>query len=565
MAFWQGVLMLGLMLAAVFATEQSGWAGTGDSKEARARRFIANYESTIRPLEIEVNRRWWTANLTGNDDDYRAKQEAETRLDLRLADPQTFAELKAIHEGPIADPLVARQIQVLYLQYLARQVEPQLLEKIIATSNRVEQAFGNYRPRVDGKELTDNEVREVLRESKDSARRRAVWEASKGVGPVLEAGLRDLVKLRNQAARKLGFKNYHVMSLYLNEQSQEQVLALFDELDAMTRDAFHAAKAEIDAALAKDCNVGADQLQPWHYHDPFFQESPEVFGGNLDAVYDPIDIIRVCREFYAGVGLPVDDVLARSDLYEKKGKNPHAFCTDIDREGDVRVLANIVPGREWLSTMLHELGHAVYFKCIPRSVPYALRNSSHALTTEGVAMMFERFTGSAEWLQAMGVRVPNPESFNRTNARLRRNGLLIFSRWCQVMLRFEMAMYDNPDQDLNRLWWDLVEKYQEVRRPEGRDAPDYASKIHLVSAPIYYHNYMMGELFAAQVHHAIVKQVLGGGDPARAIYVGNRAAGQFMKDRVFGPGAILPWDDLTRKATGEPLSPKALAEELKQD
>ena len=57
---------------------------------------------------------------------------------------------------------------------------------------------------------------------------------------------------------------------------------------------------------------------------------------------------KLCRDFYAGIGLPIDDVLARSDLYEKTGKSPHAFCTDIDREGDVRVLANIVPNEYWM-------------------------------------------------------------------------------------------------------------------------------------------------------------------------------------------------------------------------
>ena len=91
--------------------------------------------------------------------------------------------------------------------------------------------------------------------------------------------------------------------------------------------------------------------------------------------------------------------------------------------------------------------------------------------------------------------------------------LLIFSRWCQVMLRFEKGMYENPDQDLNKLWWDLVEKYQMVKRPPDRNAPDYASKIHIVRAPVYYHNYMMGELFASQVHHAIAREVLQGRRP----------------------------------------------------
>ena len=37
-------------------------------------------------------------------------------------------------------------------------------------------------------------------------------------------------------------------------------------------------------------------------------------------------------------------------------------------QGDVRVLANIVPNEYWMGTMLHELGHSVYSsKNIPRS------------------------------------------------------------------------------------------------------------------------------------------------------------------------------------------------------
>ena len=46
-------------------------------------------------------------------------------------------------------------------------------------------------------------------------------------------------------------------------------------------------------------------LMPWHYHDPFFQESPAVFDADLDAPYRKADILELCRKFYAGVGLPI--------------------------------------------------------------------------------------------------------------------------------------------------------------------------------------------------------------------------------------------------------------------
>lgn len=553
------IAMVVLPLAAVVGPAVALAAAEND---ARAQRFVEQYEATVRPLEIKAARAYWAANVTGKEEDFQKKQEAEEKVELALADPQRFAELKAIKEGGVAAPLLSRQIAVLYLEYLGKQVDPELLKKMLAKSNAVERAFNVFRPKVAGKELTDNDIRRILRESADSAERRAAWEAGKKVGPVVVADLKELVGLRNQVARKLGFTNYHAMQLYLGEQNEEQVIKLFDELDGLTRARFHEAKAEIDAALAKRCGITVAELRPWHYHDPFFQEVPAVLGTLPGTVYKPLDPVKLSREFYEGIGLPVDDVLGRSDLYEKPGKNPHAFSIDVDREGDVRILENVVPGREWLNTTLHELGHAVYSKNVPRSLPYALRTDAHPLCTEGVAMMFERFGQNVNWLVAMGAKVPEPERFRAAAARLQRNRLLVFSRWCQVMFRFERELYRDPDQDLNRRWWELVEKYQEVKPLAGRDEPDYASKYHLVGAPVYYHNYMMGEMFASQVHHALVRAVLSGTRPAGAEYVGKKAAGDFMRQRVFQPGLSLTWNELTRHATGEGLSPKAFAADL---
>jgi peptidyl-dipeptidase A len=595
-----------VFLTMVLSTPSPGLAADKEN-DARAKRFVEYYEATVRPLEIEAAKLFWTANITGKEEDYQKKQDAEEKLDICLSDPQKFAELKAIKEAAPADPLLARQIDVLYLQYLDKQVDRELLQKMLAKSNVVERAFNVFRPKLRDKELTDNDVRRTLRESRDSAERQAVWEAGKKVGLVVVGDLKELVALRNQAAAKVGFKSYHALQLYCSEQSQEQVLELFDELDKLTRKPFHEAKAEIDAALAKSYGIAVEELRPWHYHDPFFQEAPAVLDNLPESVYKPLDIVKVCRSFYDGIGLPIDDVLNRSSLYEQPGKNPHAFSTDIDRAGDVRILENIVPGHEWLSTSLHELGHAAYSKnagcgeadgsrlretarrpfrqrpTVPPSasapLPYVLHTDAHPLCTEGVAMMFERFAQNVDWLAAMGAEVPNPDQFRIAAAKLRRNRLLVFSRYCQVMFRFEIELYANPDQDLNRLWWDLVEKYQEIKRPEGRNEPDFASKYHFVGAPAYYHNYLLGEMFASQVHHALLRTIMPGNDSPRplaagttkwsgqgvragAIYVGNKQAGAFMKQRVFAPGLSLKWNDLTRHATGEDLNPKAFAEDL---
>jgi len=532
----------------------------------KAKKFVADHEARIKPLDVAAGIAWWNANISGKDEDFKKKEDSQNKIDAALADKATFADLKALKaaadKGEIDDKLIARAIHVLYLQYLEKQVDPEILRKITSKANAVEQAFNVSRATVDGKEMTDSQVRKALKDSTDSAYRQKVWEASKTVGAAVAEDLRELVKLRNQAATQLGFKNYQEMMLTLNEQNGDEIIKLFDDLDKLTREPFAKAKGEIDALLAKKYMVDPAALQAWHYHDPFFQESPAVYETNLDAPYARADLLKLCREFYAGIGLPIDRVIAKSDLYEKKGKSPHAFCTDIDREGDVRVLANIVNNEYWMGTMLHELGHSVYSSLnIPAALPYVLRGEAHILTTEGVAMQFERFSKSKNWLLKMGVNLPDPKAFDDAARRTERNRLLIFSRWCQVMLRFEKGMYENPEQDLSKLWWDLVEQYQMVKRPANRKAPDYASKIHIVSAPVYYHNYMMGQLFASQVHHAISRDVYST-DPSLVIYVGDNKVGDFMKEKVFAPGRSLTWKELTKHATGEELSASAFAKDF---
>jgi peptidyl-dipeptidase A len=561
-------VVLPLLAAVVGVVLMVAWpAGAANTPDERARKLVESYTARVRPLEIAANRAWWNANITGKDDDYKAKEDAQNKLDAFLADKALFQEVKTVKDtGGIADAILKRAVDVIYLAVLEKQVDTDLLKKITALSNSAEKKFGTFRAKVDGKEMTDAEVRKVLKTSKLSDRRHAVWEASKVVGKVVESDLHDLVKLRNEAARKLGFKNYHALQLYLNEQNGDDLIRLFDKLDDLTRQPFLQAKAEIDTALAKMYGIKVAELMPWHYHDPFFQETPAVFAADLDKVYASQDLIRLCRDFYRGINLPIDLVIERTgDFAPHAGKNPHAFCTDLTRDGtDVRVLANVVNNEYWMSTLLHEFGHSVYSSInIPRTLPYVLRLESHILTTEGVAMMFEKLSKRRAWLEKMHVKVADPQAFDQTGAKMTRYQLLIFSRWCQVMLRFEKSMYEDPSQDLNKLWWDLVERYQALRRPPGRNAPDYGSKIHIVSAPVYYHNYMMGELFASQLHHAIARDVYKGAPPDTVVYVDNPEVGRFMRERVFAPGRTKSWNELTRFATGAELSPEAFAQDFR--
>jgi len=557
----------------------AGGCATHNAKEKELDSFVTNHVEQVKSLNRQAALAWWDAATTGDEEAYDRSSELTLKIRKIYSDPDEFARLKnfktiEMHKAQtdsgkveyymdseqVHDPLLARQLMVLYHAYLANQIEPDLLEQIVELSTEIEKNFSTFRATIDGRKVTDNEIKEVLKTSANSAQREQAWLASKQVGKAVAADLIRLIKLRNQAARQLGFDNFHTMRLATGEQDVKELDKIFDELYELTNEPFAQLKAEIDARLAAHCSISTDELMPWHYHDPFFQDAPMVYELNLDVYYEDQDVKELARRFYAGIGLPIESVLAQSDLYEREGKNPHAFCTDIDREGDVRILCNLQNNEGWMETILHELGHAVYDKYHDPDVPYLLREPAHAFTTEGIAMFFGRLSRNPAWIQAMlGLSDEQRAEIAQVSDKYAQLKQLVFARWAMVMYNFEKALYADPDQDLNRLWWDLVEKYQMVKRPAGRNEPDWAAKIHFSAAPCYYHNYMLGELFASQLHDTLVHQVLKLDSDEDVGYVGQKKAGRFIEAKVLRAGDVYPWNEMIERATGEPLTAKFFA------
>src|SRR5205814_2136884 len=78
--------------------------------------FIKGHVDKIRPLEIASNIAWWNANISGKDEDFTKKEDAQNKIDEALGDKEAFAKLKALKTakdaGMIADKLVSRQIEI---------------------------------------------------------------------------------------------------------------------------------------------------------------------------------------------------------------------------------------------------------------------------------------------------------------------------------------------------------------------------------------------------------------------------------------------------------------------
>lgn len=565
-----------ILVAAGFALSASGiWASAASPQDqtnmqlkTEAVAFLAEYDAKLKELEIPAALAEWKAANSGSPEDYQTAAARKLALRQYHSNPETYARLKKFIR--IADqltPIESRSLVRAELEFRGNQLPPELLKEMVDLSTEIEKLQKTHRAELDGKEYSNNDLLEMLADSNDSARRESIWRALQQVGAVVAPRLMELARLRNRAAAALGFENYWQMEIQLQEHDPQHLLAVFEELEESTREPFARMKATMDAELAARFAVDPGAMRPWHYDNPFFQAAPPSKAVDLDVFYGhrkKEEITEIARRFYADIGLPIDTVLARSDLYERPGKDQHAFCINIDGEGDVRTLCNVKPTAEWMDTMLHEQGHAIYDLALDRELPRNLRGPAHIFTTEGVAMLFGALAKTPSWIIAYADGDPDKVGALAAAIReQRRREQLIFARWTLVMLHMEKSLYENPDQDLASLWWDYKERFQLLHRPEGPLNPDWAAKPHFTIAPVYYHNYQLGELFAAQLRHVLAELAGHEGPTSQLSFNGRKDFGEYLTRKVFRPGRTLPWPEFVQEATGETLTARYFADEVK--
>jgi peptidyl-dipeptidase A len=518
--------------------------------------FIPSHVAQVEPLMRTEALEEWESAATGEPEHDERVAQVRAQIMRIYADPVRFAQVRDWSQaGGIADPRLARQIDLLYRSFAKGQQDESTIDTVTQLQKEAEATFNTFRGTFEGVPHSDNELAAVLTTETNSERLRAAWEASKQIGPRVAPTVLELARLRNAAAQKFGFANHFSKNLELNEIDEKRLFAVLDELERLTTEPFRQVKSDLDTLLAERCRIPVAALRPWHYHDPFFQRPPRVGAVNVDRFFAGRPLEEIATRTFDGIGMDVRGVLGRSDLYARPNKYQHAFCTDIDRKGDVRIMCSLESDERWMETLLHELGHGVYDTYLDPELPFLLRRPAHTLSTEAIAMLMGRLPLNPTWLTGVA-SIPAAEvdavvPHIRARQRL---GMLIFVRWVLVVVNFERAMYQNPERDLNTLWWDLVERYQMLTRPEGRNAPDWASKIHLALYPVYYQNYMLGELMASQLSRTIAARFGG--------LIDNPDAGQFLIRELFWRGANADWDTTLEQVTGERLTARYFAEDF---
>jgi peptidyl-dipeptidase A len=520
--------------------------------------FIDDQQLLAEALESAAESAYWIASISGTQMDEVLAAKCGAELRTAYSNPDRLELLKSFPDPDDHD--LARQKLILIDLFTEIQFTSDVIQEISSREMEIESLFSNFRADLNGSSATENMLRQILKDSNNVSERVDAWRASKQIGAVAAPKVLELIRMRNREAKRLGFDNYYAMQIKLQELDETELFTVLESVSSQLDPAFSSLKSELDSELSKRFGTTPDKISPWHYSDTFFQTAPDSPSESIDHYFENNSPVDIAILFFRAIGFDINAIIEKSDLFEKPGKMQHAYCTKVGRgTHDVRILCNIVPDARWMETLLHELGHAVYDVLIDDSLPYFLRTVTHTMTTEAIAQIMGRFIGNGAWLSRyVGVAPEDAERVTATAAKSQRAHLIIFAKWVLVMANFERELYRNPDQDIDSLWWRIVEKYQQIKEPEDSPKSTWASKIHLATSPVYYHNYLLGEMTASQLLATIKRDVA----PTDRELISSPAVGEWLTQEIFRTGSRYAWSELLKRATGDTLNPKYFVDEL---
>ncbi|MFQ5689747.1 MAG: M2 family metallopeptidase [Gemmatimonadota bacterium] len=553
----------------------------GGSPEAEA--FLREYAVRYQQLSYESAKAEWASNThivegdTTNAARTRAAREALARF---VGSVENIRRIREFLSRPaLLSPVQRRELEaMLYEAADQPQTAPQVVkDRIAAEADQVEKLYG-FPFRLAGEPTTPNGIDRILRESRDLARRRSAWMASKEVGRVLKPGLVRLRDLRNRTVQALGYPDFFAYQVSDYGMTTDEMLRLCDQLNEQLRPLYRELHTWARYELAGRYGAPVPDLIPADWLPNRWGQDwtalVKVEGLNVDSAVAQQDaewVVRQAEAFYVSLGfqpLP-DSFWERSSLYPLPPgapfkKNTHASAWHLDLDTDVRSLMSVEPNSYWYGTAHHELGHIYYYLSYSRpEVPLVLRRGANRAYHEGLGSMIGMAAQQRRFLVDRGLAPAGARV--DTMRQLLREALdfVVFIPWSAgVMTQFEKQLYADslPADRFNQAWWELKRRYQGIAPPgpRGEEYADAATKTHINDDPAQYYDYALSYALLFQLHAHIAKAILGQ-NPHDTDYYGHETVGDFLR-RLMAPGATRPWREVLRETTGRELDAAAMVE-----
>ncbi|MFA5140749.1 MAG: M2 family metallopeptidase [Elusimicrobiota bacterium] len=554
--------------------------------QEEAAQFVRDYSSLYQSVYTVSGNADWDAATDVSPEHDGARIAANKALASVTGNPLVIEQCKRfLAQKKKLDPLLVRQLERMLLSAAENPgTLPDVTAKRVELEARQSSAMDSFQfclEKKDGvcvKPVTANDIDDSLVKETDLAKRRAVWEASKEIGPVLKPGLVELQGLRNSVAAHFGYPSYFDLQTANMSMSADELVALMDQLLKDIQPLYEQLHCYAKYELAERYKQPVpEKAIPAHWiANRWAQEWCGLAEGvDLDPYFKgkaPEWLVQQGEGFWTSLGFPrlPESFWKKSDLYalpkdSKRKKNTHASAWHVDLDQDVRSLQNVESNVYWWNTVHHELGHVYYYvNYTTPTVPVLLRTGATRAFHEGVAEFGGLSSSREAYLRRVGL-LPADKKLDREQWLLNQAFVetVAFLPWAAgTVTAWERDVYAKklPASEWNARWWEYVRKYQGIEppAPRGEEYCDACTKTHVNDNPAYYYNYAVATILKYQLYahicRNILKQDMQSCDP-----YGKPEVGEFLK-KVLSAGATKDWRALLKETTGQELSTQPMME-----
>ncbi len=395
-----------------------------------------------------------------------------------------------------------------------------------------------YRAEFEGASITSNELYKIYRNDNNRSRRESAYRAWVSVGAEMQEGITELFKLRNQKAKDAGFNNYFSLALSNQGIDLNEYKKLLSSLDSLSE------KPYADILQKTKGNLHISEPEIWD-----LAYSSKNINSKIDE-YFPVDSqLKYVKRSLKDIGFDINKLPIYFDLDSREGKSQYAYAFTIKAPHDMRVLANLTDGILSTKTLMHEVAHTLHSAFIKQSHSLYSNTMIDGIWAEGMAQTLAAFLNDRSWLITYA---HVPASIADAYLSAKKEADIVYLRTTLMRLQFELEAYQNPQADLNKLYWNLFEKY--LMLPRHENIYPWASIIHYTTHPVYLHNYLYADIIAAQN----IKYL----DENYGSYVANSNTKSFLVQNYFRFGAKYNWRELLKRGTDSKLKPEYLIESL---
>jgi len=492
---------------------------------------LDSLEIKLEWLDFETAKETWAFFSTGESDSLDYYQQILNEL---VQDPGIINQLQ-VGKNLLTEELDRRRLDLILASVLWNRVEADA--EIASVRDSLVELDQDFQPEFEGQKRSRRYLLNIFRYDSNRQRRQSAYRAWCTSGEPIADGLAQLFRTRNQRAQRLGYNNFLALVFSINGLSTDEYRGLLQSLDSLTRKPY---LNILDRIAAK---LNLDQVERWDLGYAYADINSAVDR------YLPADSqLGYIKRSLKDMDLNLDKLPIYFDLLSREGRSEYAFSFPIKPPHDIRILGNLSDGLLSTYILLHEVGHSVHFASIVQDREFFARNMEGAWA-EGMAQSVAAILREKQWLtdyaklppQLADSYLASLEEQNIINLRLR-----------LLLLDFEFQAYLNPNRDINKLYWDLFEKY--LRLPRHSDLRPWAGIIHYTSIPVYMQNYLYADIIAAQNIH-FIKENYGN-------LVANPRASAFLTQNYFRFGGRYHWRELLERGTDESLNVQYLIEDL---